>query len=77
MYQSLNQLSELHTLAFEVFTENADTLALEVCLSLIRESVAVDRNDTRDAKTFLELAEEKLRLVQEYEEANPSSKSSG
>ena len=77
MYQSLNQFCEMQTLAFEVFTENANALSLEVCISHIRESVAPSLDDTRDAKFLLQLTEEKLKLVQEYEEANPSSKSSG
>ena len=78
MYQSLTQHSEMQTLAFEVFTENANALALEVCISHIKESVAFDPMDfTMDAQTLLQLTEEKLRLVQDYEEANPSSKSSG
>ena len=58
----------MQTLAFEVFTENANALALEVCISHIRESIVV----SVDAKTLLQLTEEKLKLVQEYEEANPS-----
>jgi hypothetical protein len=77
VYQSLNQFSEMQTLAFEVFTENANALALEVCISHIRESVASSLDEIRDVKTLLQLTEEKLKLVQEYEEANPSSKSSG
>ena len=77
MYQSLNQYSEMQTLAFEVFTENANAFALEVCISHIRESVAASMDDTRDAKTLLQLTKEKLELVREYEEANTSSKSSG
>jgi len=65
----------MQTLAFEVFTENANAFALEVCLSHIRESVAaVDPMDqAKDAQTLLQLTEEKLKLVQDYEEANPSS----
>lgn len=77
VYQSLNQFSEMQTLAFEVFTENANALALEVCISHISESIGASVDDTRDAKILLQLTEEKLKLVQEYEEANPSSKSSG
>ena len=55
MYQSLNQYSEMQTLAFEVFTENANAFALEVCISHIRDSVAASMDDTRDAKTLLQL----------------------
>ena len=55
VYQSLNQYSEMQTLAFEVFTENANAFALEVCISHIRESVAASIDDTRDAKTLLQL----------------------
>lgn len=75
MYQSLTQHSEMQTLAFEVFTENANAFALEVCLSHIRELVAaVDPMDqAKDAQKLLQLTEEKLKLVQDYEEANPSS----
>jgi hypothetical protein len=68
----------MQTLAFEVFTENANALSLEVCISHIRESVAAASvDDARDAKILLQLSEQKLKLVHEYEEANPSSNSSG
>ena len=66
----------MQTLAFEVFTENVNSLVLEVCISHIRESVATSMDENTHAKTLLSLIEEKLKLVQEYEEANPSSKSS-